>query len=59
MIKEQVTDNQIVYGTFNLVESVALRPILYWVPFYFVFKTVFIVWRESQGLEVSEGSTMC
>lgn len=38
---------QIVYGTFNLIESVALRPILYWVPFYFVFKSVFIVWRES------------
>ncbi|TXT12271.1 uncharacterized protein COLE_02681 [Cutaneotrichosporon oleaginosum] len=45
----------IVYGTFNLIESVALRAILYWVPFYFVFKSVFIVWLflpTTRGAEV-------
>ncbi|BEI99478.1 hypothetical protein CcaverHIS631_0405210 [Cutaneotrichosporon cavernicola] len=45
----------IVYGTFNLIESVALRPILYWVPFYFVFKSIFIVWLflpSTRGAEV-------
>lgn len=45
----------IVYGTFNLIESVALRPILYWVPFYFVFKSVFIVWLflpSTRGAEI-------
>lgn len=30
----------------NLLESIAVRPILYWVPMYFVFKTVLIIWRE-------------
>ena len=34
----------IVFGTFNLIESMALRPILYWVPMYFVFKTLFTIW---------------
>jgi hypothetical protein len=33
----------------NLAESFAIRPILYWVPMYFVFKTVFIIWRKSRA----------
>jgi receptor expression-enhancing protein 5/6 len=30
----------------NLAESFAVRPILYWVPMYFVFKTLAIIWRK-------------
>lgn len=36
----------IVFATFNLIESIAIRPILYWVPMYFVLKTLFTIWRE-------------
>ena len=30
----------------NLAESMGLRAILYWIPMYFVFKTVFTIWRK-------------
>ncbi|KAL1406035.1 ER membrane protein DP1/Yop1 [Vanrija albida] len=45
----------IVFGTFNLIESFAIRPILYWVPLYYVFKTVFTIWLflpATRGAEV-------
>ncbi len=35
----------------NLAESMGLRAILYWVPMYFVFKTVFTIWRKHLTLE--------
>jgi hypothetical protein len=37
---------KVVFGLFNLAESWAIRPILYWVPMYFVFKTLAIIWRK-------------
>ncbi|TXT08736.1 hypothetical protein VHUM_02864 [Vanrija humicola] len=45
----------IVFGTFNLIESFAIRPILYWIPLYYVFKTVFTIWLflpATRGAEV-------
>ena len=38
---------QVVFGLLNLVESMGVRAILYWVPMYYVFKTLFIIYRES------------
>jgi len=43
----------VVFGSFTFVESVALRAVLYYLPFYFVFKTVFIVWLQ---LPVTKGA---
>ncbi|ADV22860.1 protein YOP1 [Cryptococcus gattii Ru294] len=34
----------VVFGSLNLVESMGLRAVLYWVPMYFVFKTLFTIW---------------
>ncbi|KAK4686705.1 receptor expression-enhancing protein 5/6, partial [Tremellales sp. Uapishka_1] len=45
----------VVFGSLNLLESAAIRPLLYWVPMYFVFKTVFTVWLmlpATRGAEV-------
>ncbi|KAE9397841.1 hypothetical protein BT96DRAFT_1020505 [Gymnopus androsaceus JB14] len=36
----------VVFGFFNFLESFALRVVLYYVPWYFAFKTVFIVWLQ-------------
>ncbi|KZT09027.1 uncharacterized protein LAESUDRAFT_723338 [Laetiporus sulphureus 93-53] len=36
----------IVFGFFNFLESFALRIVLYYVPWYFVFKTIFILWLQ-------------
>ncbi|KZS90289.1 hypothetical protein SISNIDRAFT_457813 [Sistotremastrum niveocremeum HHB9708] len=35
-----------VFSFFNLLESFALRLILYYLPFYYPFKTVFILWLQ-------------
>ncbi|KDQ17477.1 hypothetical protein BOTBODRAFT_105546 [Botryobasidium botryosum FD-172 SS1] len=35
-----------VFGLFNFIESVALRIVLFYFPFYFVFKTAFILWLQ-------------
>jgi len=45
----------VVFGGLNLVESMGVRAILYWVPLYFVFKTVFTIWLmlpATRGAEV-------
>ncbi|EJD55107.1 hypothetical protein AURDEDRAFT_109571 [Auricularia subglabra TFB-10046 SS5] len=34
----------VVFGGFNFLESIALRVVLYYFPFYFAFKTAFIIW---------------
>ncbi|OCF31414.1 protein YOP1 [Kwoniella heveanensis CBS 569] len=34
----------VVFGSLNLAESLGVRAILYWVPMYFVFKTLFTIW---------------
>ncbi|KZO99650.1 hypothetical protein CALVIDRAFT_476731 [Calocera viscosa TUFC12733] len=36
----------VVFGFFNFLESVALSLVLYYFPFYYVFKTAFIVWLQ-------------
>ncbi|KAL0950512.1 hypothetical protein HGRIS_007321 [Hohenbuehelia grisea] len=36
----------VVFGFFNFLESFALRVVLYYLPWYFAFKTVFIVWLQ-------------
>jgi len=43
----------VVFGSFTFVESFALRAVLYYLPFYFVFKTLFIVWLQ---LPVTKGA---
>ncbi|KAJ1310757.1 hypothetical protein OPQ81_009279 [Rhizoctonia solani] len=35
-----------VFGFFNFLESFALRMVLYYFPFYYVFKTAFILWLQ-------------
>jgi len=36
----------IVFGFFNFTESFALRAVLYYFPWYFAFKTIFIIWLQ-------------
>lgn len=36
----------VVFGFFTFVESIMLRVVLYYVPWYFAFKTLFIVWLQ-------------
>jgi len=36
----------VVFGFFNFVESFALRILLYYLPFYYAFKTVFVLWLQ-------------
>jgi len=36
----------VVFGFFNFIESFALRLVLYYFPWYFAFKTLFIVWLQ-------------
>jgi len=36
----------VVFGFFNFLESFALRLVLFYLPWYFAFKTVFIVWLQ-------------
>lgn len=37
-----------------MIESIFIRPILYWVPFYYVFKSVFILWLQLPGTRGAE-----
>jgi receptor expression-enhancing protein 5/6 len=49
----------VVFGFFNFVESFALRAVLYYLPWYFAFKTVFIMWLQLpafRGAETLYGS---
>ena len=43
----------VVFGFFNFVESLALRIVLYYLPWYFAFKTVFILWLQLPVFRVS------
>ncbi|KAJ7433552.1 TB2/DP1, HVA22 family-domain-containing protein [Mycena latifolia] len=36
----------VVFGFFNFLESFALRLVLYYLPWYFAFKTIFILWLQ-------------
>lgn len=39
----------VIFGFFNFLESIALSLVLYYFPFYYVFKTAFIVWLQLPG----------
>lgn len=43
----------VVFGFFNFTESFALRMVLYYFPWYFAFKTVFILWLQLPMFRVS------
>ena len=43
----------VVFGFFNFLESFALRVVLYYVPWYFAFKSLFIVWLQLPAFRVS------
>jgi len=36
----------VVFGFFNFIESFALRIVLYYLPFYYAFKTIFVLWLQ-------------
>ncbi|KAJ7820606.1 hypothetical protein B0H13DRAFT_2129980 [Mycena leptocephala] len=43
----------VVFGFFNFLESFALRAVLYYLPWYFAFKTIFILWLQLPAFRVS------
>ena len=43
----------VVFGFFNFLESFALRIVLYYFPWYFAFKSLFIVWLQLPAFRVS------
>ena len=42
----------VVFGFFNFLESFALRPVLYYFPFYYAFKTIFVLWLQLPATKV-------
>jgi receptor expression-enhancing protein 5/6 len=36
----------VVFGFFNFIESFAIRVVLHYLPFYYAFKTVFVLWLQ-------------
>lgn len=46
----------VVFGFFNFLESFAIRPVLYYLPWYYAFKTIFIIWLQLPGTRVSNAS---
>ncbi|KAJ7223242.1 TB2/DP1, HVA22 family-domain-containing protein [Mycena pura] len=36
----------VVFGFFNFLEGIAVRVLLYYIPWYWAFKTVFILWLQ-------------
>lgn len=43
----------VVFGFFNFLESFAARAVLYYVPWYYAFKTLFIIWLQLPFFRVS------
>ena len=43
----------VVFGFFNFMESFALRIVLYYFPWYFAFKTIFVLWLQLPAFRVS------
>lgn len=43
----------VVFGFFNFLESFALRIVLYYLPWYFAFKSVLILWLQLPAFRVS------
>ena len=48
----------VVFGFFNFMESFALRIVLYYFPWYFAFKTIFVLWLQLPAFRVSP-SVIC
>ena len=46
----------VVFGFLTFTESIALRLVLYYVPWYFTFKTIFIIWLQLPTFRVSQVS---
>ncbi|OBZ79264.1 Protein YOP1 [Grifola frondosa] len=44
----------VVFGYFNFLESFALRIVLYYVPWYFAFKSIFILWLQLPAFRGAE-----
>lgn len=44
----------IIFGFFNFAEGFALRALLYYFPWYFSFKTIFILWLQLPAFRVSD-----
>lgn len=44
----------VVFGFFNFVESFALRIVLYYLPWYFAFKSLFILWLQLPAFRVRD-----
>ena len=42
----------VVFGFFNFLESFALRAVLYYFPWYFAFKSIFILWLQLPSFRV-------
>ncbi|KAJ9109276.1 hypothetical protein QFC21_000605 [Naganishia friedmannii] len=45
----------VIFGLMNFIESAGLRVVLYYLPFYFTFKTLFTIWLmlpQTRGAEV-------
>jgi receptor expression-enhancing protein 5/6 len=46
----------VVFGFFNFLESFALRAVLYYFPWYFAFKAIFVLWLQLPAFRVSHFS---
>ena len=44
----------VVFGFFNFVEAFALRILLYYLPWYFAFKSLFILWLQLPAFRVRD-----
>lgn len=43
----------VLFGFFNFAESIALGLILYYVPWYYALKTIFVLWLQLPNVRVS------
>lgn len=43
----------VVFGFFNFLESLALNVVLYYFPWYFTFKSIFVIWLQLPAFRVS------
>lgn len=44
----------VIFGFFNFLESIALGLVLYYLPWYFAFKTIFILWLQLPAFRVRQ-----
>lgn len=48
----------VIFGFFNFAEGFALRALLYYFPWYFSFKTLFILWLQLPAFRVSTSTLL-